>query len=78
MPTSKQLPTFFSAISFPPDHYRSIIELACNGLEQFYSKGPIYLSSLITSRHHHRLWGRFVEITKLSRLPNDLYLIQPL
>jgi hypothetical protein len=61
-----------------PDHYRSIMELICNRLDRFYSKGGIYLSPLNTSRNYRDLLRTFFEIKNLSRLPTNLYLIQRL
>ena len=61
---------------FPPNHYRSLIELARNSLDRFYSRGAIYLSPLNTSQHYRQLVRKFVEIKNVSRLPTYLYLIQ--
>ena len=61
---------------FPPNHYRSVVELVWNGLDRYYSKGAIYLSPLNTSRNNRALLRKFVEIKNLSRLPTYLYLIQ--
>lgn len=69
---------FLMGDRFPLDHYRSIIELARNRLDRFYSKGAIYLSALNTSQNKRELFRAFVEIKKLSRLPAYLYLIQRL
>jgi wyosine [tRNA(Phe)-imidazoG37] synthetase (radical SAM superfamily) len=63
---------------FPPNHYRSLIELVRNGLDRFYSKGALYLSPLNTSQNKRALVRKFVEIKNLSRLPTYLYLIQRL
>jgi len=63
---------------FPPNHYRSLIELVRNGLDRFYSKGAIYLSPLNTRQNNRALIRKFVEIKNLSRLPTYLYLIQRL
>jgi radical SAM superfamily enzyme YgiQ (UPF0313 family) len=63
---------------FPPEHYRSLVELIRNRLDRFYSKGAIYLSPLDTSRDKSKLLSRFVEIKKMSRLPTFIYLIQRL
>jgi|TARA_B100002003_G_scaffold118987_1_gene109703 wyosine [tRNA(Phe)-imidazoG37] synthetase (radical SAM superfamily) len=69
---------FLMGDRFPLDHYRSIIELARNRLDRFYSKGAIYLSALNTSQNKRGLFSTFVEIKKLSRPPAYLYLIQRL
>jgi hypothetical protein len=63
---------------FPPNHYRSLIELVRNRLDRFYSKGALYLSPLNTSQNNRELIRKFVEIKNLSRLPTYLYLIQRL
>jgi len=63
---------------FPPNHYRSLIELVRSRLDRFYSKGALYLSPLNTSRNKRALLSTFVEIKNLSRLPTYLYLIQRL
>jgi hypothetical protein len=63
---------------FPPNHYRSLIELVRNRLDRFYSKGGLYLSPLNTSQNNRELIRKFVEIKNLSRLPTYLYLIQRL
>jgi hypothetical protein len=63
---------------FPPNHYRSLIELVRSRLDRFYSKGALYLSPLNTSQSHRELISKFVEIKNLSRLPTYLYLIQRL
>ena len=62
----------------PPDHYWSLIELARNKLDRFYSKGALYLSPLDTSRNHRQMIRKFVEIKNLSRLPTFIYMIQRL
>jgi len=63
---------------FPLNHYRSLIELARNRLDRFYSKGAMYLSPLNTSQNRRELIRKFIEIKNLSRLPTYLYLIQRL
>ncbi len=63
---------------FPPNHYRSLIELVRNRLDRFYSKGALYLSPLNTHQNNRELRSKFVEIKNLSRLPAYLYLIQRL
>jgi len=63
---------------FPPNHYRSLIELARNRLDRFYSKGALYLSPFNTSPNRRELIRKFIEIKNLSRLPTYLYLIQRL
>jgi len=63
---------------FPPNHYQSLIELARNRLDRFYSKGGLYLSPLNTNSKNRELIAKFVEIKNLSRLPTYLYLIQRL
>jgi hypothetical protein len=64
--------------AFPPEHYRSLVELIRSRLDRFYSKGAIYLSPLDTSRDKRALLHRVVEIKKMSRLPTFIYLIQRL
>ncbi|CAB1067725.1 hypothetical protein D1AOALGA4SA_123 [Olavius algarvensis Delta 1 endosymbiont] len=43
---------------FPPNHDRSLIELARHGLDRFYSKGALYLSPLNTRRNYREMISR--------------------
>ena len=61
-----------------PAHYIALIELIRSRLDQFCSKGAIYLSPLNTSRNRATLLRQFVEIKNKSRLHTYLYLIQRL
>ncbi len=62
----------------PSDHYRSLVELARDSLDRFYSKGGLYLSPLNGGRDKRGLIRKFVELKNMSRLPTYLYLIQRL
>ena len=69
---------FLMGDQLSPDHYRSVIDMARNRLDRYYSKGAIYLSPLKASRNNRRMLNIFVKIKNLSRLPAYIYLIQRL
>lgn len=74
---------FLFADDLPQGHLPSFLELTRNRLNQFYSKGAIYLSPLINGGNKdvetkRKMLRKFNEVKTLSRLPTFLYLIQRL
>ena len=63
---------------FPPNHYRALSDLTRTALDQFYSKGALYLSPVNSGWNKNELIRKFVELKNLSKLPTYLYLIQRL
>jgi hypothetical protein len=54
------------------------LEITVDRLDGFYSKGGVYLSSLMSDHGCRELLQMFVKIKNMSRLPVYLYLIQRL
>ena len=69
---------FLLSDRFSPNHYRTLTSLTRTALDQFYSKGALYLSPMNSGWNKNELIRKFVELKNLSKLPTYLYLIQRL
>ncbi len=69
---------FLYGANLPDTHMPSILELARNGLDHFYSKGTLYFSPLETIGSIQAVKDTFMEFKTLCRLPVYIYLIQRL